>query len=476
MAGTQQIHPKTSLLDVPTEMISAVCSNLHKEDLKSVRLSCHGLSEITIPILYDKVVITSLDDNAGLFECVVDVPGLARHVKTLVLDIPRFRDVSAAYYMKYLMKQVEHDMARHSPPFALKQPPAALLEKLEKVKWFRDPVRTSHRMKVMDLFGLPYSYDLYTAIRNKQTRCIDTSLPRCMTIAFNKCVNIQQLEVQTEWLPYDQPLNSTLESLLPRFASSGRVARQFNPLLLRPVPLVQDNGSRKHILFHLLEAVNRVNHLKLGKGFIMLADQLTSIKLLCFQHLTSLTLWIPTKLPTDVPILVSRLTPVLRATLNLKHLHVAASNMTRFEYADHYRHPLFPLLQGCVWPRLSSLELEGMVASTRDLLTLLKRHKHVKYLSLISMDIRSDYPHTIGYETSTAQISEDLVHLFWNMRRLMSLKVLSLGPSFRIQAGETRWRPIAEDFAAFKKKWEAFVLDHGPLDSMPGMYDFKEES
>ncbi|KAL8670764.1 MAG: hypothetical protein Q9168_004706 [Polycauliona sp. 1 TL-2023] len=474
MAGNHKIHAAKSLMSMPTEMILAVYSKLHKEDLKSVRLSCHRLGEITDAILFDRVVVTSIDDNTDLFQCVIDNPELARHVKTLVIDIPYFRGTSAGYYFGHLMKQIKHDVARTVPRFALKQPPAALLQKLEKAKWFKDPRRTRDRMELLAMFELPHDYEDYVAIRNRQTENIGTSLPLCMSVAFTKCVNVQRLEVQTEWLAYDRPLDDTLESILPRFSSSGALARRYNPLLLLPVPRPQASTGHQQVISQLLEKVKQVDHLKLGKGFVMLMNQLDTVTLLRFQHLTSLTLWIPTKLPSDEPSLVNRLTPLLRAAHNLRQLHVGANNTTKYEHADTWRRPLLPLLQGCVWPRLVSLKLTGIVATARELLTLLKNHKDLESLSLTSMDIRVQCAHGMGSEVITTRISEDLVHLFWNTRRLMNLTSLSLEPPFRTQINESM--SIIEDFGDFKEKWEAFVLDPGPLDPIPGMYDFEEES
>ncbi|KAI4247360.1 MAG: hypothetical protein L6R42_009650, partial [Xanthoria sp. 1 TBL-2021] len=164
MTGTRGTHAAASLSNMPTEMVSEVCSSLHKEDLKSLRLSCYRLDEITQPILFDKVVVTSMDDNAGLFECVVGNPHLAQHVKTLVFDFPRFQDVNAAYYIQYLMQQVEHDVDCHL------QTPEPLKKKLEDVNWFKDPGSTSGREIALAVFkqDLTHGYETYIAMRNKQ--------------------------------------------------------------------------------------------------------------------------------------------------------------------------------------------------------------------------------------------------------------------------------------------------------------------
>ncbi|KAL8872716.1 MAG: hypothetical protein Q9198_007161 [Flavoplaca austrocitrina] len=471
MAGTQDMHPAPSLSTLPTEIVSEVYSYLHKEDLKIVRLSCHRLDEITRPILFDKVVITSLGNNASLFDCVVDNPQLAQYVKTLVVDVLRFRGFSAAYYIKHLIRQLEHDVARHLPAFALTPPAAVLFKKLRKAKWFKNRTRTRDRTRALAVFDLDHSYDTYIAVHDSQKGCVGSSLSRCVAMALSKCVKVQELEVQTEWLPYDRPVGATLESLLPRFSSSGMVARHHNPLLLRPMPPKEDELSHWRFLLQLFNAVDKVTTLKLGKGVVTVQDQLDTLEPLGFQHLANLTVWIPATFSPDVPIPVNHLTLALQNARTLKQLNIGCSNTTSFEHVDMFRLRLLPLLQSCFWPQLDSLKLYGMVASARDLSSMLEGHKGIKSLSLGSMDLCVPSPPTDGVEVCEAKISRDLAHLFWNMRRLMNLARLSLEPPFRAQTSRLSWRPIDEDFAGFKAKWEGFVLHHSPLNPMPCVHE-----
>ncbi len=267
MAGTQEIitQPAASLLVMPTEIHNEVFTYLHKENLKTLRLVCHCLDEITRRFLFDRVIITSIINNAGLFECVVNNPNLAQHVKTLVFDIPQFRVVNPAYYLQYLMRQMRADVVKHLPwfpkleladdvmkrvqelkqrlnpgdkGFALIHAPEVLLKNLEKAKFFKDPGRTRDRVAVLATFkqNLAGCYDIYVAMQTEREKAIHTSLPRFVTDAFTKCVNVRQVEVQTEWQAYEQPIDDRLESLLPIFPSSGAVARQYHHLLLRPTP------------------------------------------------------------------------------------------------------------------------------------------------------------------------------------------------------------------------------------------------
>ncbi|KAI4267004.1 MAG: hypothetical protein L6R38_008447 [Xanthoria sp. 2 TBL-2021] len=475
MTGTRETHAAASLSNMPTEIVSEVCSSLHKEDLKSLRLSCHRLDEITQSILFDKVVVTSMDDNAGLFECVVDNPHLAQHVKTLVFDFPRFQDVNAAYYIQYLVQQVEHDVACHL------QTPEPLKKKLEDLNWFKDPGSTSGREIALAVFkqDLTHGYETYIAMRNKQEQCIDTSLPQCVAVAFTKCVNVQQMEVQTEWQVYHQPIDDTLESLLPRFLSSGFVARRYNPLFLRPSLPMQESPSHEQLLSQLFESTNRVTQFKLGKGFVIPMDGLDSAKSPCFQHLTNLTLWTSTSFPATAPFLVDCLAPALRNARKLKHLQLGACNSTKYEHRNTYRLRLFPLLQGCVWPDLVTLKLTGIAASVKEFLTLFKSHKGLTSLFLTSMDIIVDDPRASGREEYVAKMNRDLVHLVWNMRRLMSLTEFSIEPPFRMHTDVYEWGSSVEAMPEVIPEWQRIVLCPAVMNgtsSIPGIYDFEEES
>ncbi|KAI4229964.1 MAG: hypothetical protein L6R36_000473 [Xanthoria steineri] len=459
MAGTQKTHAAASLSVIPIEIVLEVLSNLHKEDLKILRLSCHRLEEITQPLLFDKIVVTSVDDNAGLFEYVVDNPQLSQHVKTLVFDFPQFHDVNAAYYIQYLMKQLERDVARHL------QMPKSLKHQLAGVNWFKDPGQTSGREKALAVFkqDLKHAYETYIAMGNKQRQCVDTILPQCVVVAFAKCVNVQQMEVQTEWQVYYQPLDHNLESLVPRFLSAGFVARHCNPLFLRPSHPMEGSPGHKQLLLQLFESTNRVTQLKLGKGFVIPMDGLDTAKSPCFQHLTNLTLWISTSFPT-APFLVDCLAPALRNARKLKHLHLGASNTTKYDYRSTYRLWIFPLLQGCVWPNLVTLGLTGMGGSVKEFSTFFKNHKGLTSLFLTSINILVDDPLTSGPEERHTQAAEELNHLAWNIR-LMSLTEFTIEPPFRMQFDEDEWGSCMEATPKTIGMWHQLILCPTPQDT-----------
>ncbi|KAL8862830.1 MAG: hypothetical protein Q9178_000772 [Gyalolechia marmorata] len=522
MAGTQDIitQPAASLLTMATEIHNEVFRYLHKEDLKILRCVCHRLDQTTSPFLFDKVIITSIINNVGLFECVVNNPNLAQHVKTLVFDIPQFRDVNAAYYFQYLMQQVQNDVDKHLPGMVLAEPkedimkrvqdmkecvdpgqqgfplmhaPEVLLKDLEKAHFFRDPGRTRDRVAVLATFNqdLASCYDIYVNMRTKQQENIDTSLPRCVTDAFMKCVNVQQVEVQTEWQAYEQPIDDRLESLLPIFPSSGAVARHYRPLLLRPIRPVHGDPSHKQFLLRLFDKIgcaqNQIVRIKLGKGFIIPMDGLDTVDTLprnvanSFQHLASLTLWMSTYHFKTARYLVDWLGPALKNVPKLKHLEIGACNSTKYKSIDLYRLRLIPLLQGCVWPELRTLALTGMVGSVKEFLALFKSHKGLRSLCLSSITIRVDSHSPCTSKDGTASISKDLMHLFRNMGRLMNnLCELSIEFPFKTESDmKEEWGPPAKDFLGFKSMWEYFIL-HPDLmdleDPKPGMYDFKNES
>ncbi|KAL8774790.1 MAG: hypothetical protein Q9209_000729 [Squamulea sp. 1 TL-2023] len=495
----RDVEASVSLSAMPNEILDAVFANLHKEDVKSMRLLRHRFDDITIPILFDRVILTSIVDNADLFECVFNNPSMAQHVKTLVFDIPCFRDVNLAYYLHFLMLQTQQDVDRHLPDsaliqhpdvitrivkeareskgsgaqkFAMIHAPNALIKSLEEAHWFRDPGRSHARVALLKVFkqDLPRHHETYVAMRNDREKLISTSLLRYMADIFMKCVNMQHVEVQTEWQPYVQRINDRLESILPRFPSSGRVARYYPQLLLRPSHPVRGDVSHRQFLLQLFNMlvgyVQKVRHVKLGKGFIIpmkglgtvgapgLPDHVAE----CFGRLTTLTLWLPSSPFPGALLLVDYLVPALKNARNLKHLRVGASNITKYGHFYTYRLGLFPLFHGCVFPDLVALGLTGMVGSVEEFSTLFERHKRLKSLSLTSMDLRVYAPYAGG--NTAAQTSEDSMRLFSNIRCLMSLTKFSIEPPFRTQTDEHEWGPI-EDFVGFKSMWEKLVLHSG---------------
>ncbi|KAL8776836.1 MAG: hypothetical protein Q9213_008116 [Squamulea squamosa] len=490
------VEASASLFAMPNEILNAVFASLHKEDVKSIRLLCHRFDDITLPILFDRVIVTSIVDNAGLFEYVINNPSMAQHVKTIVFDIPRFRDVNLAYYLQFLMLQTQQDVGRHLPDSALTQhpdvittfvkeardirqsgaqnfamihAPEALVKSLEKAHWFRDPGRSHARVAVLKVFkqDLARHHEAHVAMRNDQNKLINKSLPRCVADVFRKCVNIQHVEVQTEWQPHVQPINDRLESILPHFPSSGRVARYYPRLLLRPSHPVRGGVVHQQFLLQLFDTLagyaHQVRHVTLGKGFVIPMEGLHTVGAPglpghvadSFGRLTTLTLWLPSFSIPEALSVVDYLGPALKNARNLKHLQVGASNITKYEHFDTYRLSIFPLFKDCVLPDLVTLGLDGMVGSAKELLTFFEGHKRLKSLSLTSIDLRVHAPY--AGENTAAQISEDLMYLFSNIRCIMSLTKFSIEPPFRTQTNEHEWGPI-EDFVGFKSMWEKLVL------------------
>ncbi|KAL8810258.1 MAG: hypothetical protein Q9223_007795 [Gallowayella weberi] len=389
---------------MPTEIITEVFAALPKSDLKSVRLVCRRFDAIVQPILFDKLVISNVHSNGGLLREVVDKGKLANHVKTLVLDVPRFRNVTLGYYLQYLVRQIAEDLrARQSNPVSLKIP-SSLKQELDLARWFQDPGSTHEREELLAVFGkdILSGYERYMEHSRTQDDVSSESDSDWWRGCFWKCPNIQRLEVQTEWQAYPQQISHKIKSLLPVYLSSGYVARHWNPVFLRPeIPARYgwDSGPFLWDLFTTLSNAHKpIRNVIIGKGceirFRKFShDGLQRIArsiLTVFEHLTSLAFWFNIEAFGNEESSVKYIGPALNSARNLRYLRLGANRPTHYSYAELARSNLLPLLKDCVWPELVELELFSMTASADSYLKLLRDQKSLKSLTLGSIDLQED--------------------------------------------------------------------------------------
>ncbi|KAL8684164.1 MAG: hypothetical protein Q9224_006556 [Gallowayella concinna] len=386
MAETQAL---ISLPTMPTEIIMQVFATLRKSDLKSKRLVCHHFDAIIQPILFDKVVISNAHSNDGLFREVIDKPKLANHVKTLVLDVPRFRDIKLQYYMQHLVWQIANDIRARQLPSSLKL-------RLDLAKWFRDPGSTHEREKLLAVFGgdIVSGYERYMEhfrTQDSPTASSFDSWPNC----FQKCRNIQRLEVQTEWQAYSRNISHKTKSLLPVYPSSGFVARHWDPVFLRPMIPARcrwDSEPFLSLVFTTLSAAQKpVPDVVIGKGCVIRfckvsdhsGESMARSILTVFEHLTSLTFWM--NIEKDLPQenrAVNYIAPALKSACKLRYLRLGAIHTSSYADRDMDHFNLLPLLQDCVWPDLVTLELFGTTAPADTYLKLLRHQKSLKSFTL----------------------------------------------------------------------------------------------
>lgn len=470
MVDTQKdaVQVSRSISTMPTEIIIEVFATLHRSDLKSMRLMCHRFDELTHEFLFDKAVVSSANDNVGLFQSVLDNERFAKHVKILVFDIARFQDIDLAHYIQYLVQQIANDLnkRRHGPESI--DIPDALKTSLEGSKWFKDPGRTRDREELLAAFheDLNAGYTSYIRMRRGQELHIDSTFPQNVAAAFKRCPNVQQVEVQTAWEPCNGPVGDSMESLLPVYPSSGYSARCWRPLFLRPSYPVHGGLDHTLSLLWLLDALShrpQVSHLSFGRGGIqhlddnaalsypddMVASGLRTVAALS-QNLTHLNLWITIQFRLTPALSESSLTAALQNARHLKCLQFGACGSAAYEHHHLCRLSLLPLFKDCVFPDLIALELSGMIAFVDEYLMFFRNLRALSSLTLSSIDLQARLG--IPIPTTINRFHEGI-------RSSLNLTAYSIVSPWNVHTAGVSWRPFfGTEGMKLKVAYERYVL------------------
>ncbi|KAL8703450.1 MAG: hypothetical protein Q9201_003355 [Fulgogasparrea decipioides] len=451
---------------LPTELIVHIFAKLPKSDLKSMRLVHSRFVEITHPCLFDKAIISSNPEEIEAFQGIINDPRLAANVTTLVFDVQTFRNITFPYYIEHLVKQIGSDLMARRVANNVQDIPDSLREILEAVQWFKDPGRTHSREQICSVFEgqLVDGYNAYTEMRYKRMGLAGWRSGAYILHSLERCTKVRQAEVQTMWKHYEQPVGEDIRSLLPVYRSSGIVSRRWHPLYLRPAAPVRDGLPWDPFLAQLCMAISNsskhISNLIVGNGCPMPGNEVGFTEryirniatLHVFRNLTSLTFGIPvTHLPTTY-YLLDCLGPALRAAQNLKHLRFGADNTSGYGCYDTMRLDLYPLFEDCVMPQLDSLDMYGLVAPVKDLLTFLNDQEALKSLRLTAIDLK---------ETNN---SDEWLRFLAGLRSVLKIENFSIGWPIRSQLDWPNWKvhggadEAGDEWTKLKADIEQYVL------------------
>ncbi|KAL8920949.1 MAG: hypothetical protein Q9208_005975 [Pyrenodesmia sp. 3 TL-2023] len=420
---TVQACPFLSFL--PTEVVTGVFAHLHKEDLKALRLVCRYFDEAVIPLLYDRVIISNQQANFPPFENIISRPRLSKHVKMLVYDIGWFDDYSPANYLMHLSKQLNTDLRSRLAGVDLCTLPTPLAETVERVGYFR---ATNTRTRQSQLG--PWWEDVEKGYRAYHAQInVENSITnrQRITNAFGTCPNVHGIAVHGSWKSYPHPIGDTIVSLLPKYHSSGFLARHWSPFWLRPrtfsyatayqAPLIED-------VFDILHDCGKyITHLSVGPGCNIEPDihvVPTSMHVdlpWVFSHLTNLSLDVSPTHPHSTYITKS-FVPALRAALGLKYLTLQVRNYSPWTYMDNIRWRLgHPFDDDLIFPRLVYLHLSGFKGTATGYIDFFANQPRLQHLCLDK----------IGLIQETDPVHADWIGFTEGLRRLSGLVDFSIG-------------------------------------------------
>lgn len=434
------VRVSISFTTLPAEVVTAILVDLHKADLKSVRMVCHYFEEVATPLLYDKVIISHQEPNFAPFDNITSTPRFSKHVKTLSYDISWFDDIPMEYYLTQLLIQLNQHFAIHETGLASSALPSHLRETLKDVGYFRDATTTRGR----EVNLLPWREHIETGFQQYRSHCNtqgSTSNRERIASALNNCPNLQLFQVCASWENHSQSVGDGIDSLLPRYYSSGYLARHWHPFYLRPENYDRITYRHSFVVEDVFDIIHesgkQISLLSIGDGCTIGPDMHvvpTSMHMdmpFVFGHLTELSLDVGFKSSSKPFYFVEHLSPALRAARNLKHFTLRGRNTSTWRRADDHRwnfsvsFPHFDL----VLPRLVSLHLSGMQGFASHYLNFLWKQPLLQSLHLDSIDIIQ----------TQDPVHEDWIHFIEGLRQLQSLDDFSLEWPLRTTRDGVRW-------------------------------------
>lgn len=470
----------TPITTFPPEVVTVISENLHKEDLKTVRFLCHYFEEVAIPLLYDKVIISDQEPNFAPFDCIIGNPRLSKHVKILVYDIQLFKHHRLENYLVHLFRQLNADLMSRLAGFDKSTLPQPLRKELERVRYFQDTMTTRGRLLIL----LPWKIDVergHRTNRSHNTRInyaqSSISIRHRMTAAFNNCSGLQRVEIGASWTHYSQPIGDDINSLLPKYYSSGLLARSWHPFWLRPKNPSQECRERSPLVEDVFDIIRdsgkQMTHLSIGKG-CNIGPELhvvpTSMFIdmpLVFKGLTSLSLEVSKRdLPRSHNYTIQCLRPALRTARGLKHLTFKASNYSLLGHVDTMRYPLYPLFQDLIFPALVSVHLSGVTGTVNRYLEFLRSQPLLQSLHLDSIDLLQHREQGNAGSCVVQPTYESCFYFIEGLRQIQALNYFSIVWPLRLYnnavgVGAEYYVPDKRDWPTIKALLERYVLHSG---------------
>ncbi|KAI4097999.1 MAG: hypothetical protein L6R37_006748 [Teloschistes peruensis] len=319
---------------------------------------------------------------------------LSMHIVTIVFKIQNFRNLEFSYYAECLIKQCQSDLLARRYRADYATIPQTVQSMLNEV--------LRSQVKIMGLLqrDLRDGFRAYQDLRKRRERSSQGISSQYLVRCFQACPKLSMVEVQTAWKPHDQPTNNTVESLFPVYRSSGKISRSWYLLWLRPV-FPRASEELHPLLLEIFSALTLANkplsHLGIGRCYLMskistfdrrIANDVMQHDI--FRNLTNLHFDISVVEPLSIFCRPCYFKKTLMTATNLEHLRFGATNEAQNCSNYTMRYNFHPFLESCIFPKLQSLSLEGLVAKVDNFLEFIQNQKELKSLQLKAIDLIPD--------------------------------------------------------------------------------------
>ncbi|MCJ1484666.1 hypothetical protein MMC06_004839 [Schaereria dolodes] len=342
---------------IPFEVLSSILSYLPKKSMKEARFVCKNWSELVVPSLYNKIVISPQVPNMKVFRYISQHEVYSKCVRELVYDMTWFQsNISFEEYEKELR-------------------------------------RDQYKGEQVDLSDIDLQQGLVLHMEHAliQDRLLNDS--RYLALMCIGLLNLTQLRMVTFSATWDESFSEEdydksvplMLRLKRRSRGYGPLSRSWNYRHLAPTQSVSADASRGFFL--VLRALSRTDTYRQIRTLRTLRCESFEDCILCpdifcdpsprvmencrraMLHLTEIYLDIDGSNDRKITRNISRL---LGAAANLKRLRltfVLYETSTPYEAVE-----LAKLIGSHTWVHLQHLSLEGFATKQAELLDILERH------------------------------------------------------------------------------------------------------
>ena len=449
--------------NVPNEILLLIFRQLHKEDLKSIRLVCKLWSSLPVGLLFDRVYVSPHSVNIIVFNSIAAHPLLSKCIKELVYDTSCFdANLTRSAYLTHLYYQLTHGCTHLQPDFTFDTVDDQLNEILQYTKDQlyrpRKPTDDVIWEEMCNYRLVDCGYQAYLESAKQQREYHDSGeLLANLTLGLKNLLALDAVVLLGRtWGQRLTDCGFDHTTLRPTHMSGSPLARSWNPLFLEPRLI--NRRAQRHLEFFTIIRGLSLSHRKISRfetgptleiyqttfdTKALMSPSLLHHTVNALSEVSSLSLQrITTELGHDTKS-IDALPTILRSMSTLKHLSLDLDKISDGNNGPYKLAEIFGPHRA--WPHLISLCLGSFAADETNLLDFLTSLCALQDLALRDVELTS------GNWTSALE----------QLRRSLKLRRLSLEPPLSHFGGIEIW--AFDDWIddPMKEKIERFFRDGG---------------
>lgn len=443
---------------LPNEILLLLFRQLHKQDLKSVRIVCKLWSSLAAELLFDRIFISPHEKNVEVFHNIASRPDLGKSIRELIYDISIFAELNRLEYFDALCQQIRFRTLCLPRKYRFQTADAQVNEVLQYARddhgiTLLSEGRGPHLMKYR-IVDRGYRAYLEYASQQKEF-CESGELLALLCLDLKLLPRVEAVTVGDDWRHYTTDRQFNPSTLCPLHRVGCPLARSWNPLFLEPKTMGRtDDGHVEFFIIMRALALSQTRvHSFLSRPYLRLYQTAFDTKALmsssllqyvkfALRDVQKLSMRICSRQGYDTGS-VDGLQAMLHSLTALQHLDLDLSKLVDDEYTLYTLSEIIGF--HCHWTFLSFLKLSSFASDESFLIRFLCVLPALRGLDFTNVELTS------GSWTSAVD----------HMRKSLRLQTFSLTPPLRHLGGIALWEELAWKEARMDEKVEHYILCGG---------------